>query len=533
MWLLNASTRQHEYSVDETRKYGRYAILSHTWDDEEVTFQDIQSGHAPLKKGYSKIENACRRALEDKLEYCWVDTCCIDKTSSAELSEAINSMYRWYYQAKVCYAYLQDVPTVAFPDAKWFTRGWTLQELIAPGYVEFYNQRWERIGSKVGMISELSEITHIDEGVLRDRTAVMSQSVASRMAWAAERHTSRVEDRAYSLLGLFDVSMPLLYGEGSRAFTKLQEEIISRSADHSILAWQPWDEPHSRSLFAPSPLGFRHAHKIISWSTPGIDESFQLSNKGLRISLPTVESQGILNAVLNCREKPSNEQQEGPSTRLQIALLLRPQLQTMTVPAKKSTTTVCEVTTAINSRTKTISNLRTIERKFLPSAQWVDLLILREPVSEDSQKESLRWIQHIHFKDCTHKLVVVEAFPTEAWDAEQWTMSIVMTGSVEHDRGYLRLQDKSGKRRFALTFGQEVRNGVAEPRIALTTDFDVLSPPFAKWRLQAPRQSDSVKLKKGEELCAKIERQYSTTGDVDWVVDIFGAPSSKSANWLT
>ncbi|EGP85272.1 uncharacterized protein MYCGRDRAFT_45759, partial [Zymoseptoria tritici IPO323] len=238
MWLLNATTKQLEF-FNEQDKYGRYAIFSHVWlsKDQEVTFQDIEHGTYDHKAGWAKVVNACRRALEDKLDYCWIDTCCVDKTSSAELSEAINSMYRWYYQAKVCYAYLPDVPDVPLRESKWFTRGWTLQELIAPGHVLFYDGAWNFLGSKISMVRELAEITRIDANVLRDRENLMSVSVAARMAWAADRATSREEDRAYSLMGIFDVNMPMLYGEGRKAFTRLQEEIIKISTDHSILVW--------------------------------------------------------------------------------------------------------------------------------------------------------------------------------------------------------------------------------------------------------------------------------------------------------
>src|SRR5256714_4011235 len=131
----------------------RYAILSHTWGDDEVLFQDMQGDRsvAKSKSGYKKIKNSCARAARDGFDYIWIDTCCIDKSSSAELSEAINSMYRWYHQAEVCYAYLADVPSEAFKnvtdyvdsefsESRWFTRGWTLQELIAPSTVIFLNK---------------------------------------------------------------------------------------------------------------------------------------------------------------------------------------------------------------------------------------------------------------------------------------------------------------------------------------------------------------------------------------------------------
>lgn len=146
MRLLHAGTLTlHEFSPN---RIPPYAILSHTWEDDEITLQELDSGAGKGKTGYSKITNFCGQARTAGLEYCWVDTCCIDKTSSTELSEAINSMYRWYRDALVCYAYLADVTAnespgnedSSFRKSRWFTRGWTLQELIAPASVVFFRR---------------------------------------------------------------------------------------------------------------------------------------------------------------------------------------------------------------------------------------------------------------------------------------------------------------------------------------------------------------------------------------------------------
>ena len=146
-----------------------------------------------------------------------VDTCCIDKSSSAELTESINSMYRWYQEAAICYAYLFDVQSgdmSSLSRSAWLTRGWTLQELIAPARVEFYSSTWDNLRTKASLKKEISAVTGIDvevlEGADPDRF-----SVTKRMSWASKRTTTRVEDRAYSLLGLFGVNMPMLYGEGA------------------------------------------------------------------------------------------------------------------------------------------------------------------------------------------------------------------------------------------------------------------------------------------------------------------------------
>jgi hypothetical protein len=222
-----------------------YAILSHTWGSEEITYQEmckdapnkIRINSQSQQESYNKIQYCCAQASKDGLDYSWVDTICIDKSSSSELSEAINSMFRWYSNAVVCYAYLSDVQFLSsdLSGSRWFTRGWTLQELIAPRRILFFTSQWELIGTKESLCGKISNITGIDVMTLRATTTLSSASVACKMSWAANRQTTRIEDVAYCLMGLFDVNMPLLYGEGKKAFIRLQEEIIRENDDHSIL----------------------------------------------------------------------------------------------------------------------------------------------------------------------------------------------------------------------------------------------------------------------------------------------------------
>ncbi|KAK3059031.1 hypothetical protein LTR09_000597 [Extremus antarcticus] len=332
MWLLDVETRKLQYFNSERNVSGGYAILSHTWGDNELTFDHIDLEDAANGPGYKKIDLTCRQALKDGYRYAWIDTICIDKRSSAELSEAINSMFRWYNAAKVCYVYLQDVEDDTsrssedgtemsvetmqqFRSSRWFTRAWTLQELIAPLRVLFYDRGWSLLGDKYLFRTIISDITNIDRLVLRDSRRLKHMSVAKRMSWAAKRSASREEDEAYALLGLFDVAMPMLYGEGGqKAFRRLQEEIIRTSGDHSILAWIPWDDSSRteesdsvRATFRPellsiSPYGFRDAQNIVSWDSPR-PETFELSYHGLRISLLTYEhaATGSCEVALNCR----------------------------------------------------------------------------------------------------------------------------------------------------------------------------------------------------------------------------------------
>jgi hypothetical protein len=247
MRLLNVSTLQLESFLGTEKP--PYAILSHTWEpDGEILFEDLQTastGDYREKSGFAKVMSTCNRALRDGYQYVWIDTCCIDKSSSAELSEAINSMFRWYQQSRICYAYLSDVPEhgVTLFSSRWLTRGWTLQELIAPKEVLFFDSNWDFVGTRSTLASQISEHTRIQEHVLVRtgqalRGVLRSISVAQRMIWASERQTTREEDIAYSLMGLFDVNMPLLYGEGDKAFLRLQEAIIHGSEDQSILAFR-------------------------------------------------------------------------------------------------------------------------------------------------------------------------------------------------------------------------------------------------------------------------------------------------------
>ncbi|KAJ9602760.1 hypothetical protein H2200_012540 [Cladophialophora chaetospira] len=270
MHLLNVNTRKLERFGDSNVPL--YAILSHTWDDVEITYQDIQSPGIDKRPEYEKVKRTCELAATHGHDYMWIDTCCIDKTSSAELSEAINSMFNWYRDAAICYAYLADVElndpdSLRLPDwnsdffrSRWFTRGWTLQELIAPRIVVFFNRCWREIGTKTSLKEAISSTTGIPPEVLLGRE-LQSSSVAQKMCWAANRKTSRIEDRAYSLLGIFGVNMPLLYGEGERSFERLQEEIIRVTDDYSIFAWQSFGTPSG--LLARIPDVFQNSHDVV------------------------------------------------------------------------------------------------------------------------------------------------------------------------------------------------------------------------------------------------------------------------------
>ncbi|KAJ6442200.1 Six-bladed beta-propeller, TolB-like protein [Purpureocillium lavendulum] len=288
MRLVNAQTLALEEFDDS--HIPEYAILSHTWGNDEVTFEDMKD-LGIHRAGYEKIERTCRLARESSIGYVWVDTCCINKSSSAELNEAINSMFAWYKRATVCYAFLSDLradgPTEdVMPGCRWFTRGWTLQELIAPKVVKFYDATWQFRGAKEDLAEVISRITHIDPDVLRCLDRLVYAPVATKMSWMAGRRTTRVEDIAYSLLGIFNVNMPMLYGEGRKAFIRLQQEIGKKTNDLSLLAWlpDPLLAPRFREILAKSPSDFSWVRekRLVRCSDNG-ESAF--TNKGLRISV--------------------------------------------------------------------------------------------------------------------------------------------------------------------------------------------------------------------------------------------------------
>lgn len=333
MLLVNTLTIQLEEKKEDTP----YAILSHRWNEgKEVLFAEVsvdsEDGvrkrdarlRATKPLGWAKIEAACKQAKRDSINHIWIDNCCIDKRSSAVESEEINSMYRYYQEAEICYAYLAGLPSqkdplfdTAFRDHVWFRRGWTLQELIAPNHIDFFTDRclpggvmdntdWVFLGNKTDLNSTLSRITGIDADILNHSKTVHSVSVAKRMSWAAKRTTFKIEDRAYSLIGLFNVNMPMIYGEGEKAFVRLQEEIMKESSDESLFAWtDPQSKPGQRSgLLAKSPDMFDCSGQFFGYYDWEPRTPFFKTNHGLRITLPLRHMQAPAEnramAALNC-----------------------------------------------------------------------------------------------------------------------------------------------------------------------------------------------------------------------------------------
>ncbi|KAL5331108.1 hypothetical protein ACEPPN_000637 [Leptodophora sp. 'Broadleaf-Isolate-01'] len=334
MWLLETSTiRLTEFLGTDPPSY---AILSHVWGNEEVSYQELQlmtdvsyqelqlmtdvtyqkiqlmTDAVRRKAGYKKIEKFCEVVKNYGFGYAWVDTCCIDKRSSAELNEAINSMYRWYRNASMCIIHLADVPRItsnsgpnstleALTTSRWFRRGWTLQELLACSQRQVFTSDWSALGA--GWVDAISIITNISPIVLKDRDKLNSFCIAERMSWAAHRQTTRPEDGAYSLMGLFNVSMPILYGEGAQsAFRRLQVEIMKTSFDQTIFAWR--GNYQTSGLLAKSPSDFATTPKL-GLQKPNMLAPFVMTNVGLSITLSLLKStkdheHGTLQAALQC-----------------------------------------------------------------------------------------------------------------------------------------------------------------------------------------------------------------------------------------
>ncbi|RAK97271.1 uncharacterized protein BO80DRAFT_193577 [Aspergillus ibericus CBS 121593] len=343
MRLLNSAT----FRLRDFPNHGEipeYAIFSHTWlqvsEGTELVFEDLPSSleisvreqqvegykymFPKAYQGFRKAWLCCQQALRDGIPWVWIDTCCIDKRSTVELSEAINSMFRWYKNARRCYVYLADLDVTAegvtveqLKSCRWFERGWTLQELLAPSEVLFFEKNWIFLGYKSTMDSIISDRTGIDSAILRGWRRLTDASVAERMSWASGRKTTREEDIAYCLMGIFDVNMPLLYGEGEKAFIRLQEEIIRNSDDQSLFAWSltqggsSWQNVPC-GLLASHPSSFANAGDIVPMTDHDSSTPYTFTNCGLNISLilRPFSDDGLYHGLLNCRFRNQDGDQQ-------------------------------------------------------------------------------------------------------------------------------------------------------------------------------------------------------------------------------
>ncbi|KAI0898188.1 HET-domain-containing protein [Annulohypoxylon nitens] len=334
MRLINTKTLFVESFDDSQVPKCPYAILSHMWGSEEVLFHEVQERQADItrKAGWIKMANFCATAQAHGFDYAWIDTCCIDKRYSAELSEAITSMYQYYYNAAVCFIYLEDVQTYTEGNgntpavtpktrdeiiasacaSRWHTRGWTLQEFVTPRRRHFFAADWTEIEDGSDLLDALAKSTGIGRRLLENRDSLSTFCVGDRMKWASKRQTTRPEDLVYSLMGLFNVSIPVLYGEGIRnAFKRLQYEIMQSSFDMTIFAWR--GDYDGSGLLARTPADFAETPPVGLWA-PWSLAPFQLTNVGLFIRVNLTDEQQLLDQDKNQDQK--FEKKPGSSTLL-------------------------------------------------------------------------------------------------------------------------------------------------------------------------------------------------------------------------
>jgi hypothetical protein len=284
----------------------KFAIFSHRWFNQgEPTFQDMMRGENLEGAAYEKLLGFCAKAELHGCLLAWSDTCCIDKTSSAELQEAIRSMFDWYRNAHICIAHLSDSDKGGdITKDRWFTRGWTLQELLAPARMKFYDKSWQDFTAAPNdkdhtqMLDALCRATGIPKRDLEHFVPATAR-VQEKMYWASKRRTTKIEDAAYSLMGIFDVSIPVVYGEGHVSFHRLVEEIMRRCDELWVFAWAgPSSGQGNTNAIPRSPRCYSHANFTgfppdefdpVSRIELHGDRDFSLTRRGLRIKLTFVK----------------------------------------------------------------------------------------------------------------------------------------------------------------------------------------------------------------------------------------------------
>ncbi|KAI0968561.1 hypothetical protein F4678DRAFT_442126 [Xylaria arbuscula] len=335
MRLLNTTTFELRNGDQNSFRQEGYAILSHRWVGLEIAFDELKdhttelrTGRRPLSSPQAdKIRGACDAARNQGIKWMWIDTCCINKNSATEESESINSMFKWYREARLCITYLADVKrdvelpitsprvfkrTYSEEFSEWFFRGWTLQELLAPQEMQFYDMDWTYMGTKKEMADTLARVTGIDERYLSDAENFRDACIAVKMSWMALRTTTREEDMAYSMLGIFGITMTPQYGEGQGAFMRLQEVLMATYLfDESLFAWQMPDPssgaqhgvrkdkwaPGEWGLLAASPEWFRDSGNIVMPPDESVTRSFAMTPQGLKAPIRRTLYTGKMKAL--------------------------------------------------------------------------------------------------------------------------------------------------------------------------------------------------------------------------------------------
>ncbi|KAI0890102.1 HET-domain-containing protein [Annulohypoxylon maeteangense] len=417
MWLLNTKSTTLEFFNEAQVLNHPYAILSHVWGSEEVLWHELREDRTAVhdKAGWKKITRFCATAEKYGFAYAWIDTCCIDKRSSADLTEAINSMFKYYYDAAVCFVYFQDVHKYvdqgndsligamevtraqllsAVRATRWLSRAWTLQELLAPARRCFFAADWSEIKGGGDLLDVLAESAKISRQLIEDRSLLRSFCIGERMSWASKRYVTRGEDVAYSLMGLFDVHMPVMYGEGAEAaFKRLQREIMQSSFDMTIFAWRANYE--SSGLLARSPADFADVPPLGLWA-PWNLAPFSMTNVGLSIRVNITDEQQILDNI-----KQHQQKFEKPRSGVTLLAALQCDVQTPTGQWQIPMVYLEPVKGArffVNGKClNAYRRVRCAEWMILPSKQFVgcpfeDILVL-----QDEQYELARQATQQHF----------------------------------------------------------------------------------------------------------------------------------------
>ena len=505
MRLINIHTLELEYFHNDPPPF---AILSHSWGAHEVTLQDVRTlprSHLDTLEGWRKVTGFCA-ALdaeqnsilahnngESVVRHAWVDTCCIDKTSSAELSEAINSMFRWYRGAVACFVLLSDVggpgANHQIEASRWFRRGWTLQELLAPREVYFFDRDWQLLGDKMGLSERIAWRTGIDlDVILTGQWEGMS--VAQRMSWAADRQTTRREDVAYCLMGIFDVNMPLLYGEGDKAFIRLQEEILKESADTSILAWDASDKDESLSAvgaLATHPSQFRGGVSIEALPS---DRSLAVTQRGIQSTVPIMQLQDassnsdVTVAVLDCRYTNDLSSRVG-------------------IPVRMLDNNVETGTTPQYVRTRAAPMCIPL-RQPLSNMKREVYLVKRDQAGRDGSGRALRrcWVRYGAMADGFEPVLAV---PAEYWHtspARSMTMGLPRRDGIVITAIAFRFTGSPGPIRYCVVLRMDPGNGTGTVhlgRVELGSDTDHMDG-LGMYLMKAIRDAETVAASESAEL---------------------------------
>lgn len=306
IWLLSAKTLElHEF--DSSRP--PYATLSCSWSAGSISLEDlIERDITSRKSSFPKLQAACCQARDFDLHWIWNDDVCIDRRSTMAISECSNSIGDIYWECSLCMVHLQDFPAGVITEEErgsylencsWIRSAWTLPHLILPQESFFYDTNWVQIGQKSTLAGLRSNLLGIDTGVLDDRTTLAEYSVAKRMSWASGLWAPRIEDKAYSLLSIFGIRMSIQYGQGRRAFLRLQTEILKSTKDSSLFAWKPLEFQKYHGVLARSPAEFQH-FRYGPRQVFQMDGQFRLAHDGLAIETTTIDVGHRMHLPLYC-----------------------------------------------------------------------------------------------------------------------------------------------------------------------------------------------------------------------------------------